>query len=221
MTLNKFETLKDHRKQIAEIGEGAIIAFSGTHKAREKALKLSRDIIRNCADSIRATHRGEFSTSRKLINRVSLLATEMVVISEGHPAIRSAGYVEDAQKEYAEAVAFLAFAEGTVLPKPEDVNIGYAAYLNGLSEVIGELRRLILDSLRKDEFTRCDDHMEIMDEIYSLLVSIDFPEGVTRGLRRSTDVARGILERTRGDLTLSIRQQRLEKKLDNLSIDDS
>ena len=78
-----------------------------------------------------------------------------------------------------------------------------------------------MDSLRKDELARCEDHMEIMDEIYSLLVSIDFPEGVTRGLRRSTDVARGILERTRGDLTLSIRQQRLEKKLADLSIDDS
>ncbi len=221
MTISKLETLKDHRKKIAEIGEEAIIAFSGIHKAREKALKLSREVIRNCSDSIRAAHRGEFTKSRNLISRVSVLAAEMVEISEGHPAIRSAGYVEDAQKEYAEATAFLSFVEGTILPQPEDMNIGYAAYLNGLSEVIGELRRLILDSLRRDEFTRCEDHMEIMDEIYSLLVSIDFPEGVTRGLRRSTDVARSILERTRGDLTLSIRQQRLEKKLADLSINAS
>ena len=102
------------------------------------------------------------------------------------------------------------------LARPDDLGVGPAPYLNGLAEAVGELRRFILDLLRKSDFSRCEELLEIMDEVYTILVSMDFPDAVTKGLRRSTDMARGVLERTRGDLTFALRQRRLEEKLADL-----
>ncbi|MCH8109213.1 MAG: haloacid dehalogenase, partial [Chloroflexi bacterium] len=163
---------------------------------------------------ISAAHRGEFAQAQQLLDTVAKLVGQMETVAKDHPAVYYAGFIEDAQKEYVEATATLAFTRGTQLAGPEELNIGPAPYLNGISEVVGELRRFILDSLRKDDFSRCEELLGLMDEVYMVLVSIDFPEAVTRGLRRSTDMARGILERTRGDLTVALRQQRLEQNID-------
>ena len=195
------------------MAELAHASFADTHAAREDALRLSRQVIRNSANSIRATHRGEFEEARQLIDKVSSLVQEIKQRLEGHPCIYYAGYVEDAHKEYAEASATLSFAGGLNLSGPDELGVGPAAYLNGLAEAVGELRRFILDLLRRDDFTRCEELLGIMDEAYTILVSMDFPDAITRGLRRNTDMARGVLERTRGDLTLALRQQRLEGKL--------
>jgi len=102
------------------------------------------------------------------------------------------------------------------LPKPTVLGVGNAAYLDGLGESVGELRRYILDSLRRDDFSRCEELLTVMDEIYRILITMDFPELLTHGLRRTTDAVRGIIERTRGDLTVSLRQENLEKKLNNV-----
>ena len=207
------ESSEEQKRKLGLIGDAAQEFFSEMHGAREKALRLSREVVRNSANSIRAAHRGEFELSRQLLGKVAALAQDMSGASDTHPAVYYAGYVEDAQKEYAEASATLAFSEGTYLPGPKELKIGHAPYLNGLAEAVGELRRFILDSLRRDDFSRCEELMELMDEVYSILVSMDFPDAVTRGLRRSTDMARGVLERTRGDLTVALRQRRLEQKL--------
>ena len=119
----------------------------------------------------------------------------------------------DARKEFTEANVTLAVISGGSIPHPEELGVDAADYLNGIAEVIGELRRYILDALRRDSVDRCEDLMAVMDEIYGILVTVDFPEAVTSGLRRSTDAMRGVLERTRGDLTLSLRQRRLEMRL--------
>ena len=116
-----------------------------------------------------------------------------------------------------EANATLAFAEGSPLPMPKDLKVGAAPYLGGLADTAGELRRFILDSLRRDDFSRCEELLDVMDEIYTILVTMDFPDAVTRGLRRNTDMVRGVLERTRGDLTVALRQRRLEEKLADAS----
>ena len=203
----------DRKSELRTIAERAHANFTDTHEARERALRLSREVIRNSANSIRATHRGEFEQARRLLKEVTSLVAEMERLLEGHPRVYYAGYVEDAQKEYAEASATLAFAEGARLAGPDDLGVGPAPYLNGLAEAVGELRRFILDLLRRSDFSRCEELLEIMDEVYAVLVSMDFPEAVTKGLRRSTDMARGVLERTRGDLTLALRQHRLEEKL--------
>ena len=204
----------DHLKsELREIAQAAHAGFTATHEVRERALRLSREITRSSANSIRATHRGELDGAKRLLKRVSSLAEEMDALLEKHPNVYYGGYVEDALKEYAEATATLAFAEGRALAGPEELGMGPAPYLNGLAEAVGELRRFILDSLRRDDFSRCEELLDIMDEIYTILTSMDFPDAVTRGLRRSTDMARGLLERTRGDLTVALRQRRLEERL--------
>ena len=115
-----------------------------------------------------------------------------------------------------EANATLAFITGVPLPRPNDLGIAYAAYLNGLGEAIGELRRYLLDSLRRGDASRCEELLDLMDQIHTQLFTMDFPEAITGGLRRTTDAMRGILERTRGDLTTTLRQQGLEQRLTQL-----
>ena len=204
------------KEELESIALAATLELGATHKSREKALALSRSVVRNSANSIRATHRKDFEEAHRLLAEVTEMADKFVSIRSSHPNIYFGGYVEDSLKEFAEASIVLSIAEGTRLKGPGELGIGSAPYLNGLAEVIGELRRLILDSLRRDDFERCEEFLEVMDDIYTVLVSIDFPDSVTRGLRRSTDVSRSILERTRGDLTLALRQNRLESKMAEL-----
>ena len=204
---------QDHSEQLASIGERALDAFTDAHSAREEALRLSREVVRTSANAIRAAHRGELDRAKALLEDASGLVSRIAERLAGHPAIFYAGYVEDAHKEYAEANATLAFTGGAPLPGPGDLGVGTASYMNGLAEAASELRRYILDSLRRDDFSRCEDLLGTMDEVYSLLVTIDYPDALTRGLRRNTDMLRSVLERTRGDLTLALRQRRLEERL--------
>ena len=195
------------------IADSAQAGFARTHGAREQALRISRQVIRDSANSIRAAHRGDIDLARQLLDTVVGLVKQMESALEAHPSVFYAGFVEDAQKEYVEANATLAFAQGAPLPGPDELRVGPAPYMNGLAEAVGELRRFILDSLRRDDFSRCEELLDTMDEVYAILTSMDFPEAVTRGLRRSTDMVRGVLERTRADLTVALRQRRLEQKL--------
>ena len=203
----------DQKERLKLIADGIRASFTEVHQARERAFTLSRQIVRNSANSIRATHRGEFEQARHLIGQAFALIQETERTLAGHPSVYYAGFVEDSQKEYVEACATLAFAEGAPVPTPGELRVGPAAYANGLAEAVGEFRRFILDSLRRDDFSRCEELLGLMDEVYVLLVSMDFPEAVTRGLRRTTDMVRGVLERTRGDLTVALRQRRLEQEL--------
>ena len=206
-------SLEDRKQQLVELADLCQVRFQEAHSVREQALRLSREIIRDSANSIRATHRGEFDVARQMLERVSGLIGEIEEALKSHPRVYYAGFVEDAQKEYAEANATLAFIQGDTLPGPDDLGVGAAPYINGLAEAVGELRRFALDSLRRDDFSRCEEVLETMEEAYIVLLSMDFPEAVTGGLRRRTDAARGILERTRGDVTMALRQRRLEERL--------
>ncbi|HMO55427.1 MAG TPA: hypothetical protein PJ994_13045, partial [Tepidiformaceae bacterium] len=126
---------------------------------------------------------------------------------EGHADIYHAGFLHDAQKEYAEARTTLALLSGGSIPAPEVLGVEYAAYLNGIAEAVGEMRRMVLDRLRGGEYDGCEEILDAMDDIYSVLVTIDYPDAMTGGLRRTTDQTRGILEKTRGDLTMAIVQR--------------
>lgn len=198
---------------VRSAGEHATVGMISTHSAREEALRVSRQVIRFSANSIRATHRSEFEEARKLKDRAGVLLSTLDSVQEQHPEVFYGGFVEDGQKEYVEACATLAFAEGSRLPMMAELGIGAGAYMNGLAEAIGELRRFVLDMLRQDDFSRCEDLLRLMDEVYAVLVTLDFPDAVTRGLRRNTDVMRGVIERTRGDLTVALRQRSLERRL--------
>ena len=127
--------------------------------------------------------------------------------------MRQAGFMHDAQKEYAEACITFALIQGTAVPGAGDVGVPMPAYLNGLGETVGELRRFILDSLRRGDMSRCETLLDTMDDIYGVLMSMDYPDTVTHGLRRNSDAARGLIERTRGDLTNALRQDALEARL--------
>jgi translin len=183
------------------------------HRAREVGLSDARQAIRRCANAIRAVHRGD----RKAADALLVEARELLDVAEAtlaaHPDVYYAGFLQDAQKEYAEAQATRALVTGEPLPPPEDVGVGDAPYLNGLAEAVGELRRHLLDVLRAGDVARAGELFEAMEEIHALLVDLDFPDAMTGGLRRSTDVARAIIERTRSDLTLTVIQRDLADAL--------
>jgi translin len=169
--------------------------------------------VRFSANAIRAVHRGEFEDARDLIGKGDVRLREAGHIQETSPQIFNAGFMNDARKEFTEANVTLAVISGAKIPTISDLKVDAGAYINGMAEVIGELRRYILDALRRDAIDGCQEFMDIMDEMYSVLVTIDFPEGVTSGLRRNTDAMSGVLERTRGDLTMALRQHSLEARL--------
>ena len=199
--------------QLEPIMERVRARFADKHQARERSLPLCREALRHSANAIRAVHRQEFTGAEELINRARDLLSQAKEGLGDHPDIYHAGFVHDAQKEYAEACASLAVIAGRPLPTPEALAVELSAYLNGLGEAVGELRRHLLDKLRAGEVDHCEGVLAAMDDIYGVLVTLDYPDAMTGGLRRTTDAVRGILERTRGDLTLSVRQRELEQRL--------
>ena len=175
--------------------------------AREQALRWSRELVRACANSIRAVHRRDFGSAEGLLEEAFGLNERLCALLADTPDIYWAGYVQDAQKELVEACCTLALVRGAKLPEPSAIAVAPAPFLNGLAEAVGELRRYVLDMLRCGEVDGCERLLGSMDDIYSLLVTLDYPDALTGGLRRTTDSTRGILEKTRGDLTLALRQE--------------
>jgi len=195
------------------IGRAAQEYLAAKHAARERALPKSRSAIRLCANTIRAAHRDEFGAAAQLLSDAGTLLREMAADLREHQDIFHAGFVADAQKEYSEAALTCAFIKREPLPAPSDLGVEWAPFLNGLGEAIGELRRYVLDRMRLGKFEACEQLLADMDEIYALLITLDYPDAITGNLRRTTDAARGILEKTRGDLTLGVGQARLNTAL--------
>jgi translin len=208
--------MPDDAKRMSEITTLALERFAAKHEARERALRLSREVIRHSANTIRAIHRNELDQARQGLEAISALEAETRTLLQDHPDLYFTGFTQDAQKEYVEACSVYAFIAAEPLPRPDELKVEVASYLNGLAEAASELRRYILDSLRRDDDSRCEELMGKMDEVYNTMVVMDFPDALTGGLRRTTDALRAVLERTRGDLTLAVRQRRLEQKLGRL-----
>ena len=205
--------MDDFETALAAVVEDIRTRFSDKHSARERALQLSREVIRHCANSIRAMHRGEEERAKELQAEARLLLSDIEEALKGHRDIFYVGYVQDAQKEYAEAVIMRTVITGQPLPTPRELGVDDAPYLNGMGEAAGELRRALLDVLRKGDLLRCEYFLSVMDDIYSFLVTVDYPDAITGGLRRTTDMVRGVVERSRGDLTVAARQRDLEARL--------
>ena len=205
-----------HQVDLDRLAEAAQERLTLKHTARERALQLSRSTIRSAANTIRAVHRRQLPQARQLLQEVAASVKEAQQLLKPHPDLYFTGFVQDAQKEYTEASATLAFIAAERLPTRQQLGVELPPYLNGLAEAASELRRYILDSLRRDDTATCEQLMETMDQVYSLLVTIDFPDALTGGLRHTTDALRGVLERTRGDLTTALRQHALERRLSAL-----
>jgi len=182
--------------------------------AREHALPAARRSIRASANAIRAIHRMEFDTATTLIGESRAALDEGLDAVRDHPDIRYAGYLQDAQKEYAEANLTLALVTGADLPGPQDLDVEDAAYLGGMSDAIGEGRRRLLDLLRGGEVHQAELLLRAMEEMFGVLVTMDYPDAITMNLRRATDVSRSLIEKTRGDLSISAVQKDLRDALD-------
>jgi translin len=183
-------------------------------RARERALPASRSAIRSCANAIRAIHRGELDLAHRLMDEARAAIDEGLEAVRDQPEIRYAGYLQDAQKEYAEARVTEAIVTGAPIPSPVDLGVEDAPYLNGIAEAIGEGRRHALDLLREGRVADGESMLSAMDDLYAVLVTIDYPDAITGNLRRSTDVARSLIEKTRGDLSVARVSQDLHDALD-------
>jgi translin len=188
--------------------------FDAKVGARERALPAARRSIRASANAIRAVHRGESERARELIGESRAALDDGLDGVADHPDVRFAGYLQDAQKEYAEANITLALVTGSTLPSPSELDVEDAPYLNGMAEAIGEGRRHILDLLRQGAVERAASMLGTLEDLYGVLVTIDYPDAITLNLRRSTDVARSLIEKTRGDLAIASMQRNIEHALD-------
>jgi translin len=187
--------------------------FEAKNAVRDAALQRSRTLIRYCANAIRAAHRGDLYEAQELLGTARAAASEMKAGVQSYPDLYHAGYTQDALKEYVEAEMVYAFIKDGDLPTPADLEVESAAYLKGLAEAASEMRRHALDLMRHNRLERAEEIMSTMDDVYARLMTMDFPDAITGGLRRTTDMLRGVVERTRGDLATAIRQEMMRQAL--------
>jgi translin len=200
-------------ERLEEIAEKIHHSFEVCTEERDRALAQARTLTRHCAHAIRAVHRDEHALARQHLDEALGLVKSLRNNLTELPELFYAGYTQDAFKEYAEAALVYALVNNNDFPAPEDLLLEPSTYLQGLAEAVGELRRRILDMLLKENAAEAKRLLGEMDDIYAILVTMDYPDAITGGLRRLTDVARAIIERTRGDFTLSLRQERLENTI--------
>ena len=198
---------------LKELAEEVRNLLEETNQAREAALKVSREVIRFSSISIKSSHRGQFEEACKVKSEARAKLNELTELLKSSQEIYYAGYVQDAQKEYAESELTYALIRDMDLPSYRDLGIEPAAYLNGMAEAIGECRRHVLDELRKGHLERVEELLETMDEVFYVLMAFDYPDAITQNLRRHTDMVRGVIERTRADITLVRQQTRLEEAI--------
>jgi translin len=200
-------------QQLEAIAERIHKSFEARSKARDQALSQARTLTRHCAHAIRAVHRDDYELARENLSKARRIADSLYNDLSNYPDLYFAGYTQSALKEFAEASIVYALVRGENLPTPEELGLENNTYLNGLAETAGELRRRCLDILRHGYSEEAECLLGHMDDIYAVLITMDYPDAITGGLRRQTDIVRGVTERTRGDLTLSQRQEHLEKSL--------
>lgn len=198
---------------LGPIDEAVRPVLDATYAARERGLAASRRLIRTSANAIRALHRNDEAAADELLATAGAILDELDGAVSDEKTLAGAGFVSDATKEYAEARLTAALFRDEPLPLPGDINVAAAPYLHGLGEAVGEQRRRLLDSLRAGDIPLAERLLAAMNEILDLLASLDYPDGMTGGLRRTTDVARSLIERSRADLTTTVVQERLRKEL--------
>ena len=205
--MDKLESITDDIRQ----------NFDARTAARDRALAQARQLTRACSLAIRAVHRDEDDAMNEHLTEARQLADSLKGGLTEYPDLFYAGYTQDALKEFVEANVTCALIQNRPLLTPEELDVSGSTYLNGLAEVVGELRRKTLDILRHGYSQEAERLLGIMDDIYSVLVTMDYPDAITSGLRRQTDLARSIIEKTRGDITFSLRGEHLEQAIGRLS----
>jgi len=203
--------------KLEDIAERIRQNFDVRTSKRDEALKQARQLTRACSLAIRGVHRDDKEAMEANLAEAQTLADILRNELREHPELFFAGYTQDSLKEFVEANVTCALIQNQPLQTPEELGVEDATYLNGLAEVVGELRRRTLDILRSGYSEEAERLLGQMDEIYSVLVTMDYPDAITNGLRRQTDLARGIIEKTRGDVTFSLRGEQLAEAIRGLS----
>jgi len=203
------------RQELDTLEEAVRAELEASHRAREAALVACRRTIRACGNAIRATHRRETDVAAALGDEAAAALGEAHAALKPYPALAAAGPLHDAEKEYAEARLTAALVDDGVLASHVDLGVSASAWLNGLAEAASELRRHLLDRLRDGDLPRGEALLGVMGDVYDTLITVDFPDAVTGGLRRTTDALRAVLERTRGDLTTTLLQARLQAAIES------
>lgn len=206
MIMSDFEALK----------QSMLECFDSKDRAREESLRLSREAIRLCSASIRSVHRGQLQEAERLIGEAGSRLEKIRGLLADHQDVRYAGFVDGAEQEYAEARSVQSIIIRREVPMPEEIGVEQVNYLAGLGDTTGELRRHILDLIRSGRAAEGEYFLTVMEEIFHLLMLFDYPDAVTRGLRRKSDLARSMLERTRGDLTSALQMGKVEAALASL-----
>ena len=201
--------------ELVSLCEPLLADLEAAHAARERALAACRRTIRSCGSAIRAVHRGEAEAATRWTAEAATTLHEAQEALRPHPRVMHAGFLHDAEKEYAEALLTAALVEGRPLPGAAEVGVGVAAWLCGLAEAASELRRQLLDRIRDGELARGEQLLAAMEDVYDLLVTVDYPDALTGGLRRTTDALRAVLERSRSDVTTTVLQARLHAALES------
>ncbi len=202
--------------EIDRFADDAREHLEAIHGDREKAYTTSREVVQAASATIKAVHREDYERAREQVERTKSLYQQMMEAVDASPVIGYDGFVGAAAREYSEAALVLALIGDGELPGPEEIGVDHADWLNGLGDTVGELRRHVLDLIRGDAVDEAEQYLQMMDEIHQTLMSFDYPNAVTKGLRTRSDQARGAVERTRGDLTNALRQSRLERRMARL-----
>jgi translin len=201
-------------EELARFGEEARARLEQTHRAREEALSCCRATIRACGLAIRAVHRLDFGAASERRGEAESSLRRAQEVLAPFPALAAAGFLHDAEKEYAEASLTEAMVTGVELGSADQMGVALAAWLNGMAEAASELRRHLLDRLRAGETARAEELLGVMEEVYDLLVTIEYPDAITGGLRRSADALRAVVERSRADVTTTVLQVRLQESIE-------
>lgn len=203
------------RAELRDLVDGATASLTATNQAREVGLAACRRVIRASGSAIRAVHRLDVDEALTFITEAEQALRQAQDVLDPHPAVAYAGFLTDAEKEFVEAKLTFAFVQGTALPSAADLVVMPSSWLKGLAEATSEMRRHLLDRLRAGELDRGEELLTLMDDVYDALVTVDFPDAITGGLRRTLDALRAVLERTRGDVTTTVLQTRLREAIES------
>lgn len=208
------------RAELTALVDHVRAGLDGANQAREAALPACRRAIRAAGSSIRAVHRQEAERARSLADESEAAIREAQQALDGYPSVAQAGFLHDAEKEYAEARLTAVLLAGGPVPSAAELGVSPTSWMKGLAEAASELRRHLLDRMRDGDLQRGVELLTVMDDAYDALVVVDYPDALTGGLRRTLDALRAVLERTRGDVTTTVLQSRLQQALERSQPDD-
>jgi translin len=203
------------RAELRELVDDATASLTAANEAREIGLPACRRVIRASGSAIRSVHRLESAEASAFIADAERALREAQGALADHPAVAYAGFLSDAEKEFVEAKLTFAFVDGSPLPSAATLAVMPPSWLKGLAEATSEMRRHLLDRLRSGDLDRGEELLTLMDDVYDALITVDFPDAITGGLRRTLDALRAVLERTRGDVTTTVLQTQLRAAIED------